>query len=157
MSIIYSTRWTWLNWDGSPGRNLHKIQSIKLMSPSVKQTYLVHFNHRSSVQSSRGDLFAKGRLKQRAVFKRNLIAVFEGPKDSRVDSDDVKFRKESTRKRCELIRGLSPDAVISWVLAFAPTLWAGDPTPTTRDRGRSGGTQFTPEIGSLYGEESKSV
>jgi hypothetical protein len=37
----------------------------------------------------------------------------------------MKFRKESTRKRSELIRGLSPDGVISWALAFAPTLWGG--------------------------------
>ena len=81
--------------------------------------------HRSSAQSLRGDLFAKGRLKQSAVFRRNIITICEGPKDSRFDSEDVKFRKESTRKRCELIRGLSPNAVVSWAIAFAPTLWAG--------------------------------
>jgi hypothetical protein len=49
--------------------------------------------------------------------------MFEGPKDSKFDSKDIKFRKESTRKRSELIRGLSPDRVISWAMAFAPTLW----------------------------------
>jgi hypothetical protein len=81
--------------------------------------------HRSKAQSSRGDLFAKGRLKQPAIFRRNIATIFEGPKDSKFDSDDVKFRKESTRKRCKLIRRLSPDGVISWALSFAPTLWAG--------------------------------
>jgi len=81
--------------------------------------------HRSNAQSSRGDLFANGRLKQSAVFRRNIVTIFEGPKDSKFDSEDVKFRKESTRKRCELIRGLSPDGVISWAIAFAPTVWAG--------------------------------
>lgn len=51
--------------------------------------------------------------------------MFEGPKDSKFDSEDIKLRKESTRKRSELIRGLSPDVVISWAMAFAPTLWGG--------------------------------
>jgi len=81
--------------------------------------------HRSKAQSSRGDLFAKGRLKQPAVFRRSIITIFEGPKDSKFDSEDTRFRKESTRKRCELIRGLSPDGVVSWAFSYAPTLWAG--------------------------------
>lgn len=81
--------------------------------------------HRSKAQSCRGDLFAKGRLKQPVIFQRNIVTMFEGPKDSKFDSDDMKFRKESTRKRSELIRGLSPDGVISWAVAFAPTLWGG--------------------------------
>lgn len=81
--------------------------------------------HRLNAQSSRGDLFAKGRLKNSHIFRRNIITIFEGPKDSRFDSEDLKIRKESTRKRCELIRGLSPDGVISWAVTFAPTLWAG--------------------------------
>jgi hypothetical protein len=80
---------------------------------------------RLNAQSSRGDLFAKGRLKNPPIFRRNIITIFEGPKDSKFDSEDMRCRKESTRKRCELIRGLSPDGVISWSLAFAPTLWAG--------------------------------
>jgi hypothetical protein len=67
--------------------------------------------HRSKAQSCRGDLFAKGRLKQPVIFRRNIITRFEGPKDSKFDSEDVKFRKESTRKRSELIRGLSPECV----------------------------------------------
>ncbi len=81
--------------------------------------------YRSKAQVSRGDLFAKGRLKQPAVFRRNIITIFEGLKDSKFDSDNAKFRKESTRKRCKLIRRLSPNRVISWALSFPPTLWAG--------------------------------
>ncbi|XMA19895.1 hypothetical protein WAI453_012686 [Rhynchosporium graminicola] len=49
--------------------------------------------HRFKAQSSRGDLFAKGRLKQPVIFRRNLVTIFEGPKESRFDSEDVKFRK----------------------------------------------------------------
>jgi hypothetical protein len=81
--------------------------------------------HRSKAHSCRGDLFAKGRLKQPVIFRRNIITIFEGPKDSKFDSEDAKFRKESTRKRSESIRGLSPDGVISWSMAFAPSLWGG--------------------------------
>ena len=35
-----------------------------------------------------------------------------------------RLRKESTRKRCELIQSLSSDGVISWAMAFPPTVWA---------------------------------
>jgi len=80
---------------------------------------------RSKAQSYRGDLFAKGRLRQPVIFRRNIVTIFEGPKDSNFDSEDMKLRKESTRKRSELIRGLSPDGVISWAISFAPTLWGG--------------------------------
>jgi hypothetical protein len=79
---------------------------------------------RSNAQSSRGDLFAKGRLKNSHIFRRNIITIFGGPKDSKFDSDDMKTRKESTRERCEFIRGLSADGVISWAIAYPPTLWA---------------------------------
>ena len=44
---------------------------------------------------------------------RNIITIFKGPKDLKFDSEDVKFRKESTHKRYELIQGLSPNGVIS--------------------------------------------
>ena len=86
--------------------------------------------HRSHAQSVRGDLFAKGRLAQSAVFRRNIVMIFLGPKDSTFDSEDTKFKKESTRRRCEAIRGLSPDGVISWAIAYAPTLWAGGSMPS---------------------------
>jgi len=77
--------------------------------------------HRSHAQSARGDLFAKGRLRQPAVFRRNIVTIFEGPKPSTFDSEDAKFRKESTCKRCEVIRRLNPDGVVSWAIAYAPT------------------------------------
>lgn len=86
--------------------------------------------HSSHAQSARGDLFAKGRLAQSAVFRRNIVTIFLGPKDSTFDSEDTKFKKESTRRRCEKIRDLSPDGVISWAIAYAPTLWAGGSMPS---------------------------
>jgi hypothetical protein len=81
--------------------------------------------YRFNAQSLRGDLFAKGRLKNPHIFRRNIVTIFEGPKHLKFDTEDLKIRKESTRNRCKLIRGLSPDGVISWAVAFAPTLWAG--------------------------------
>lgn len=78
--------------------------------------------HRSKAQSCRGDLFANSRLKQPVIFRRNIVTIFEGLKDSRFDSEDTKLRKKSIRKRCELIQSLSFDGVISWTMAFPPTL-----------------------------------
>lgn len=101
----------------------NEIQALK--ESRTDRAWKESEEHRSKAQSSRGDLFAKGRLKHASVFRRSIVTIFEGPKDSKFDSEDVRFRKESTRKRCELIRGLSPDGVVSWAVAYAPTLWAG--------------------------------
>jgi hypothetical protein len=38
--------------------------------------------------------------------------MFKNLKDLKFDSKDIKFRKKSTYKRSELIRGLSPNRVI---------------------------------------------
>ena len=86
--------------------------------------------YRSNSQSARGHVFAKGRLPQPAVFRRNILTIFQGPKNSNFDSEDTKFRKESTGRRCVTLRGLSPDGVISWALAYAPTVWAGGSMPS---------------------------
>jgi hypothetical protein len=81
--------------------------------------------HRLKAQSCNGQLFTTGRLKQPATFRRNIVTIFEGPRDSQFDSEDTKFRKMSTRERCKSIRALTPDGVLSWAIAFPPTIWAG--------------------------------
>lgn len=96
-----------------------------LMESRAERAWKESETHRLRAQTLRGDFFANGQLKHASVFRRNIITIFEGPKDSIFDSEDLKLRKASTRKRCELIRGLSPDGVISWAIAFAPSLWAG--------------------------------
>lgn len=79
---------------------------------------------RSHALACKGELLTNGRLKQPPVFRRNITTIFEGPKDSKFDSEDVKVRKALTRQRCEQIRQLSPSGVISWAMAYAPSLWA---------------------------------
>lgn len=81
--------------------------------------------HRSNAESLRGHLFAKGQIKNPQIFRRNMTIIFQGPKKSSFDTDELKVKKESTRKRCELIRDLSADGVISWALAFPPSTWSG--------------------------------
>ncbi|KAM4064124.1 reverse transcriptase [Hirsutella rhossiliensis] len=80
---------------------------------------------RSHALACKGDILANGRLKQSPVFRRNIVTIFEGPKDSKFDTEDIKTRKVTTRQRCAQIRLLSPDGIISWAVAFAPSLWAG--------------------------------
>lgn len=79
---------------------------------------------RSHALACKGELLTNGRLKQPPVFRRNIATVFEGPKDSKFDSEDIKVRKAVTRQRCEQIRQLSPSGIISWAMAYAPSLWA---------------------------------
>tara|TARA_R110002060_G_scaffold37453_6_gene48611 strand:- start:118 stop:930 length:813 start_codon:yes stop_codon:yes gene_type:complete len=77
----------------------------------------------SQAQSDRKDLV---HLKNRSVFARNLKLFFGGPQESAIDSDAIKARKKLTRERCERICKLSPDGLISWAMAFAPSLWTAN-------------------------------
>ncbi|KAG9230183.1 hypothetical protein BJ875DRAFT_445262 [Amylocarpus encephaloides] len=77
----------------------------------------------SQAQSDRKDLV---HLKNRSVFARNLKLFFGGPQESAIDSDAIKARKKLTRERCERICKLSPDGLISWAVAFAPSLWTAN-------------------------------
>ena len=79
---------------------------------------------RSRAESARTDLMVGGQPKSLATFKRNLLLVFEGPRDSALDSKSVTSRNKQTRTRCTRIRCLSPSGIITWAAAFPPTLWA---------------------------------
>ena len=124
---IYPSDQQW-NTLGDLGSKLSDVavklqEEIRVLKRSrTERAWQESEKHRSHAQLARGDLFAKGRLPQSAVFRRNILMIYLGPKNSTFDSEDVKFRKESTRRRCEIIRGLSPDGIISWAIAYAPTL-----------------------------------
>ena len=80
---------------------------------------------RSHALECKDDLLTNGQLKQSPVFRRNIVTIVDGPKNSKFDSAEIKLRKTATQQRCEQIRRLSPSGVISWAIAFAPSLWAG--------------------------------
>jgi len=69
-------------------------------------------------------LIDDGKLERLVVFRRNIIMIYAGPKDSEFDSDDVRSRKATTRLRCERIQKLSPDGVVVWAASYTPTSWA---------------------------------
>ena len=79
---------------------------------------------RSQAQSTIASLIDDGKLERPAVFRRNIVLIFAGPKDSDFDTDDVRSRKVATRLRCERIRKLSPDGVVAWAASYTPTSWA---------------------------------
>lgn len=86
----------------------------------------------SQAQSSRESV-ANGQLNL-AILRRNLTLIFEGPKDSALDSSQIKARKKVIRERCKTICGLDPDTVLMWAVAFAPTVWtAGTMSTDTFD------------------------
>ncbi|KAL5335497.1 hypothetical protein BJX70DRAFT_314353 [Aspergillus crustosus] len=60
-----------------------------------------------------------------AVFRRNIVLIFEGPKESSFDETIEKSRKEITRQRCATLRGLNSDGLILWAISYTPTSWAG--------------------------------
>ena len=71
-------------------------------------------------------LITNAKLEDRVIFGRNIVYFFNGHRDSVVDSDATKTRKQLTRERCERICTLSPDGLISWAVAFMPTIWTAN-------------------------------
>lgn len=57
------------------------------------------------------------------ILKRNLILIFEGPKFSVLDSNQIKARKRVLRDRCSTLRGLYPHAIVRWARNFPPSVW----------------------------------
>lgn len=80
---------------------------------------------RSQAQSTVSSLISQGKLERPVAFRRNMAIIFKGPKDSEFDSSDVKSRKAITRQRCEIIRNLSPDGIVTWAASFTPSTWSG--------------------------------
>jgi hypothetical protein len=78
------------------------------------------------VDSDRRYLITTTQLKNRGTFAKNITLFFEGQRDSVVDSDATKARKQVTRERCERICSLSPDGLISWAVAFMATIWTAN-------------------------------
>jgi hypothetical protein len=74
----------------------------------------------------RRGLITTTQLKNRRTFAKNIILFFKGQSDSVVDSVLTKARKQATRERCERICTLSPDGLIFWAVAFAPTIWTAN-------------------------------
>lgn len=71
-------------------------------------------------------LLADGRPERVANFSKNITLFFDGPKTyPAIDSSSAKSKNKLTLLRCERIRCLSPQGIISWAAAFAPTAWAG--------------------------------
>lgn len=57
------------------------------------------------------------------ILRRNLILIFEGPKNSALDSNQIKARKRVLRDRCSTLRGLYPHAIVRWARYFPPSAW----------------------------------
>jgi hypothetical protein len=96
----------------------NKFQELEESQRKESERYML------KARLSRNELLSSGELQRQAIFRNNIIQVFAGPKRSQFDSADQVRRKEGTRKRCEMIRSLSPNGIISWAIAFEPTLWA---------------------------------
>lgn len=95
---------------------LHESRKARALKDSER--YISH------AQATKDELLAKGRLKSPVIFRRNITVIFEGPKISTFDSEETRIKKESTRKRCDTLRNLGADGLISWAIAYAPTAWA---------------------------------
>jgi hypothetical protein len=80
---------------------------------------------RTRAQSTITTLFDDGKLKNSPLFRRNIVLIFAEPKHSDLDSKEMKARKVLTQRRCERIRKLNPDGIVSWAICYTPTEWGG--------------------------------
>ncbi|KAI3326641.1 hypothetical protein HD806DRAFT_412424 [Xylariaceae sp. AK1471] len=93
-------------------------------SSREEQAWKASEAQRSHATSTITDLISNGKLNRPAVFGRNIITIFTGPKDSVLDSEEMKSRKAATRVRCDRIRKLSADGIVAWAASYRPTAWA---------------------------------
>jgi hypothetical protein len=77
----------------------------------------------SQADITRESIIENNQLRSIPMFRKNIKLIFEGPKDSALDPGWITSRNKQTRTRCELIRELNPDGVISWGAALAPSIW----------------------------------
>jgi len=78
----------------------------------------------SQVETTRASTIKNNQVKSFAAFKKSIALIFEGPKDSILDQSSIKSRNKQTRIRCEAIRELNPDGVISLAAGVAPHVWS---------------------------------
>ncbi|RSL80747.1 hypothetical protein CEP52_017331 [Fusarium oligoseptatum] len=70
-------------------------------------------------------VLTENKLPDLRVLRKNLITIFCGPEKHQHDSPPVKTKKLTTEKRCEMLRQLSPDGIISWAIGHPCGTWAG--------------------------------
>jgi hypothetical protein len=75
------------------------------------------------VETTRMNIIENKEVKSIAAFRKSMTLIFSGPMDSPLDSVWDTSRNKQTRKRCEAIRELSPDGLVSWAAALAPSVW----------------------------------
>ena len=79
---------------------------------------------RAQSQSAIEALIRDQGFKQSALFRRNIVLIFGGPRISDFDSTQMKARKVATRIRCERLRQLEADRLVIWALSYKCTSWA---------------------------------
>lgn len=100
-----------------------KVQILKVTR--IEQAQKEVKKYREKVIASRLDVLSMRQVKKKIIVRRNIAIIFLGPEISSFDSEDEKLKKSHIQRRSELIRRLSPDGVISWAIAFPPSLWTG--------------------------------
>ncbi|POR32213.1 Uncharacterized protein TPAR_07592 [Tolypocladium paradoxum] len=67
-------------------------------------------------------LVANGQIKW-PILRRNLVAIFQGPQVSSVDSANLKSRKNNRGQRAEALRSQEPAVILAWGASLAPSTW----------------------------------
>ncbi|KAI3281899.1 hypothetical protein DTO002I6_9598 [Penicillium roqueforti] len=91
--------------------------------PWMEQAWKDSEPHRLKAQSIIATVLSGGRLRNPAVFRRNMKLIYRGSPQSEFDSKDTKWRRSVVQKRCSRIQQLSPDRIVSWAIAYPPTTW----------------------------------
>lgn len=79
--------------------------------------------HRLKAQLTIATVLSSGKLRNPAVFRRNIKLIYLGPTQSEFDSKDTTWRRGVIQRRCFRIQQLSPDGIVSWAIAYPPTTW----------------------------------
>lgn len=68
------------------------------------------------------EALSKGHIKG-PIFRRNLIAIFQGRQPTAIDSPQVRARKIKRTQRCQVLRNLGPAVILTWGVSIPPSTW----------------------------------
>jgi hypothetical protein len=80
---------------------------------------------KEKAQSHLADISNEGRLRYPKIFRKTIIQVFNGPKNSPYHTKTEQGRNAITSERSAVLRGLNADGIISWAISYNASSWIG--------------------------------
>ncbi|CZS86051.1 unnamed protein product [Fusarium graminearum] len=105
------------------GEKLEGIGVTLLSKAESKYAWQASAGLRFKVATATSKVIAKKEVLLPVSFRRSIKAIFIGPESLLQSQGLWQKRHKNFEKRCQRLRKLSSNAIITWALAFSPNSW----------------------------------